>query len=269
MPAYRPCARRSAPLSALLSLAAIAGVLVAPATANSRSTDLYDAAVAHAGRPQDDLKRDPNEHPAALLRLAGLRPGMQVGDFMAADGYWSELTSYVVGPKGHVLLLNNPTWAYWSGNHWQERINGRLANVEHRTVDAEHLDLPDRSLDAMLIIKVYHDFYWIDDGSDPKANWPRFDVDRVLSEVARVLRPRGVVLLVDHSARAGSGNSDAGTLHRIDEAYARAQFEKHGFRVIATSDVLRRPDDARDQITYKGPMLGKTDRFVLVLRKTG
>jgi len=30
---------------------------------------------------------------------------------------------------------------------------------------------------------------------------------------------------------------------------------------------LKRPDDARDQISYKGPMLGKTDRFVLVLRK--
>jgi predicted methyltransferase len=34
-----------------------------------------------------------------------------------------------------------------------------------------------------------------------------------------------------------------------------------------SSDLLRRPDDARDQITYKGPMLGKTDKFVLVFRK--
>jgi predicted methyltransferase len=37
--------------------------------------------------------------------------------------------------------------------------------------------------------------------------------------------------------------------------------------VVASSDVLRRPDDPRDQITYKGPMVGKTDRFVLVFRK--
>jgi len=29
---------------------------------------------------------------------------------------------------------------------------------------------------------------------------------------------------------------------------------------------LRRPDDARDQLTYQGPMLGKTDRFVLLFR---
>jgi predicted methyltransferase len=39
--------------------------------------------------------------------------------------------------------------------------------------------------------------------------------------------------------------------------------------VIASSQVLRRPDDPRDQISYQGPMLGKTDRFVLVFRKQG
>jgi hypothetical protein len=32
--------------------------------------------------------------------------------------------------------------------------------------------------------------------------------------------------------------------------------------------LLRRPDDARDQVSYKGPMLGKTDRFVVVFRKS-
>jgi predicted methyltransferase len=57
-------------------------------------------------------------------------------------------------------------------------------------------------------------------------------------------------------------------LHRIDEAYAIKDFESHGFKLAAKSDLLRRPDDARDQISYKGAALGKTDRFVLVLRKT-
>jgi predicted methyltransferase len=250
--------RRPLPLVALALLTAMAG-------ASPRSGDIYDAAVAHPGRPERDLKRDPIEHPAEVLRLAGLRPGMQVADYMAADGYWSELASYIVGPKGHVLLINNATWDYWAGNHWQERIDGRLRNVEHRTVDAEHLDLPDNSFDALLLVKAFHDFYWIDD--DPKANWPRFDVERVVSEIARVVKPGGILLLVDHSAKAGTGSADAGTLHRIDEQYARQQFERHGFKVVATSDVLRRPDDPRDQITYKGPMVGKTDRFVVVFRK--
>jgi predicted methyltransferase len=57
-------------------------------------------------------------------------------------------------------------------------------------------------------------------------------------------------------------------LHRIEESYAIKDFESHGFKVAAKSDLLRRPDDARDQVSYKGPMLGKTDRFVVVFRKS-
>ena len=40
------------------------------------------------------------------------------------------------------------------------------------------------------------------------------------------------------------------------------------FHANAKGDLLRRPDDARDQVSYKGPMLGKTDRFVVVFRKS-
>jgi len=257
-------AHRAPPLLALplLSLTLLAGAAGASTTS---SEDVYDAAVAHPGRPARDLRRDSIEHPAEVLRLAGIKPGMQVADYMAADGYWSELASYIVGPQGHVLLINNATWDYWAGNHWQERIKGRLPNVEHRTVDAEHLDLPDNSLDALLLVKAFHDFYWTH--ADPNAHWPRFDVDRVVAEIARVMKPGGILLLIDHSAKPGTGSKDADRLHRIDEAYARQQFERHGFKVVAASDVLRRPDDRRDQITYQGPMVGKTDRFVIVFRK--
>jgi predicted methyltransferase len=244
--------------------------LVSLALANTRASDIYDAAVAHPGRPAADLKRDPIDHPAELLRLAGLKPGMRVADFMAADGYFSELASYVVGPTGHVLLLNNATWDYWSGDHWKERIEGRLPNVEHRTIDAEHIAVPDHSLDAVLLIKAYHDFYvkpYHDSSGDPRADWPAFDVGRVVDELARMLKPGGVLLLVDHSAKPGTGTSAATPLHRIDEAYTRQEFEKHRFTLLKSSDVLRRPDDARDQISYKGSMVGKTDRFVMVFRR--
>src|SRR5882757_10217325 len=80
------------------------------ASGPTRAADIYDAAVQHSGRTADDQKRDPLDHPAEILRLAGIKPGMKVGDFMASDGYYSELLSYIVGPKGHVLLINNPSF---------------------------------------------------------------------------------------------------------------------------------------------------------------
>jgi predicted methyltransferase len=256
---------RIRPMSRVLFLSAML-CAAAGAAASARGADIYDAAVMHPGRSADDLKRDAIDHPAEVLRLAGIRPGMRVADFFAADGYYSELLGYIVGPQGHVLLLNNRAYDRWSEGHWKERIDGRLPNVEHRTIDAEHLDIPAHSLDAVLLIKVYHDLYWVDD--DPKDEWPKYDVGRVLDEIARVLRPGGVLLLVDHSAKAGTGAAAAGPLHRIDQEYARRDFEKHGFIFKAQSEVLRRPDDPREQITYKGPMVGKTDRFVMVFRRS-
>jgi predicted methyltransferase len=241
-------------------LAALAVVALATSQAWA---DRYSDAVAHEGRPAVDVQRDQIDHPAEVLRLSGIRPPMVVADFLAANGYYSELLSYLVGPTGRVYLLNNEAYDKWSQNEWQGRIE-RLPNVEHRTITVEHLGLPARSLDAILLIKVYHDLYWHPD----QGPWPKdIDPDVVLSEIARVVKPGGILVLVDHSAKPGTGSEDAGTLHRIDEQYARRDFEKHGFELVRRSDVLRRPDDPRDLITYKGEMVGKTDRFVMVFRR--
>lgn len=232
-----------------------------------KAADIYDAAVAHAGRTPEDLKRDPLDHPAEILRLAGIKPGMQVGDFLAADGYYSELLSYIVGPKGHVLLINNPSFDRWANNAWEGRIaHNRLPNVEHKTVDLNHIDIPDESLDAMLVVKVYHDLYWVDTNQN---NWPKVDTPAVLDKIVKTLKPRGILLIVDHSTKPGAGNSQAGSLHRIEESFAEHDFESRGMKLIAKSDALRIAADPRTQVSYKEPILGKTDRFVLVFRKGG
>src|SRR5450631_3833467 len=90
-------------------------------SAPAGAADEYDAAVKHVGRPADDSARDALDHPAEMLRLAGIKPGMKVADVLAGDGYYSELLSYIVGPKGHVQLLNNAGFDKFSNNAWQQR----------------------------------------------------------------------------------------------------------------------------------------------------
>jgi len=232
---------------------------------STRAADIYAAAVQHAGRTEDDHKRDPRDHPAEILRLAGVKPGMQVADFMAGDGYYSELLSYIVGPKGHVLLINNPSFDRWANNAWEGRIShDRLPNVEHRTFDLQHPALAEGSLDSIFLVKVYHDLYWVD---DDKKNWPDVPTAAVLDNLVKALKPGGTLVLVDHSSKPGAGTSVASSLHRIDEAYALKDFESRGLKLVARSDALRRSDDPRTQVSYKGPILGKTDRFVMVFRK--
>jgi len=252
-----PSLRHGLAVAAFLAMSA-AGV------APSHAADRFDAAVGAPNRNAGDDKRDAVDHPAQILRLTGIGPGMHVADVLAGDGYYSELLSALVGPKGHVLMLNNSAFDKWSDGGRQKRLAGnRLSNVEYRVVDLDHMDLAANSLDAIVLSKVYHDLYWV----DATGEWPKFDTSGVLDHLVAALKPGGVLLLVDHSAQAGHGSHDASSLHRIEESFARHDFEKRGLHVIAHSDALRMPDDKRDMVSYKPPMLYKTDRFVLVFRK--
>jgi predicted methyltransferase len=251
----------------LLSVLITAWALAAPGmnAFGAEPVDRFDAALERVGRSPPDLKRDLADHSAEILRLTGVKPGMKVADILGGDGYFSELMSYVVGAKGHVDLINNTAFDQWSGTDLSARLaNKRLPNVDHRTLDLNHMDLKASSLDAVLLVKVYHDLYWV----DPDGVWPKIDTASVLDQIAHALKRGGVLLLVDHSAKSGRGSTDASALHRIEESFAIQDFEKRGFQVIAKSDLLRRPEDPREQISYKPPMLGKTDKFVLVFRKT-
>lgn len=83
-----------------------------------------------------------------MLDLARLRPGHRVLDIAAGDGYQSIAAARRVGPTGHVLAVDIA----------REQLRyaaaaAREAGVEHlvtRVMDAEKLDLPDASVDAVL-----------------------------------------------------------------------------------------------------------------------
>jgi predicted methyltransferase len=72
--------------------ASLAAILLSCFTLSTgAAADRYDTALAHPGRSAADLKRDSLDHPAQILRLAGIEPGMTVADVLAGDGYYSEL----------------------------------------------------------------------------------------------------------------------------------------------------------------------------------
>jgi predicted methyltransferase len=250
--------RRLAAPIVLALLLSVTGAFIA-----SHAADAFDDAVNHPGRSPHDLARDAIDHPAEILRLANLGPNMRVADILAGDGYYSELVSYIVGPRGHVLLLNNKAFDDYSQNSWAARLtDNRLPNVEHRTVDLEHLGLGHNTLNAILLIKVYHDLY-----TGPDGLWPKLSPSKVLDQIVAALKPGGVLLLVDHSAKLGTGYAQTEALHRIDEQFARVDFESRGLRAVAESAILRNPGDVRDQRSYESPVERKTDRFVVVFKK--
>ena len=115
-----------------------------------------------------------------------------------------------------------------------------------------------KGLDAVLLIRFYHDFWWM-----------KTDRGAVNRAVFEALRPGGVYGIVDHQAESGSGERDIDKLHRIDAEFLKSEILAAGFVFDAASDTLANPHDGRDWYIYEndGARRDTTDRFVFRFRK--
>jgi predicted methyltransferase len=228
------------------------------------NSKIYSDAVAHAGRSSQDRERDARELPAEVMAFAGFKPGMKVADVFGGGGYYSELISYVVGPKGEVALVNNVPYANYAGDEGKARFTpGRLPNVRRSVIESCDLKLGKESFDAILIVLSYHDLYH----ADPLGGWPEIDAAHFLDQLHAALKPQGIFLIVDHAAKAGTGKTAAQQLHRIDESFARSDIASHGFAFEGSFDKLRNPNDDYSKVVFDQAVRFKTDRFVHLYRK--
>jgi predicted methyltransferase len=226
--------------------------------------DSLAAALANPARPAADRERDARDHPQEVLNLAGFRPGMQIADIFGGGGYYSEIIAGIVGPKGHVRLINNPPYDGFAKKGLAARFaDNRLPNVSYEILPPEAMNLGKGTLDGALIVMSYHDLYV----NDPAENWPAIDAGQFIDQIVAGLKPGGVLLIVDHQARPGTGKDDAQKLHRIEELYAVADFKEHGLDFVGSIPVLHNPDDDHSLNVFDKAIRGKTDRFVHLYRK--
>jgi len=247
-------ATKSLCLSALLAFS----LQVMPAAALAADPSI-EAAVASPQRTADDRQRDARDKPAEVMAFAGVKPGMVVADIFSAGGYWTELLSGAVGPKGKVLAINNVPYAQYSKDDRKARFTeGRLTNVEPRLVEASYMNIAPKSVDLAVIVMAYHDVYWIGE----KDGWPEINADGFIESVKRMLKPGGKLLIVDHNAAPGTGKELAGKLHRLNEGWSKKSLAAHGFVLEKSYDGLRNPQDQFDKMVFDDAVKGKTDRYV-------
>ena len=245
----------------LFVCAASALLLSACASPLSPTVDLAQNAtdaVSHPGRSEPDLNRDQIDHPVELLTFARVTPGMTVADVFGGGGYFSELLSYSVGPEGQVLLINNPAHDQYAAKGLEARnLPERLPNVTYLITEAVDLQLPEGQLDVVWLSITYHDLFY----ADPDNGWPAIDRDDFLAQIVSGLKPGGVLLVTDHRAATGQAATQAQSLHRIEEAYAREQIERSGLQFSGSTGVLANSDDDHSLSVFDPAIRGKTDRF--------
>ncbi len=217
------------------------------------SAEQAQAIVEAADRDAADRERDGRRHPAEFLVFSTARPGARVADLGAGSGYTTELLVRAVGDEGVVYGHNTPsTIEKYVSESWPARL-AKPVNQKVIRVDREFQEpLPPEAtdLDVVTMIYVYHDT-------------PLYGVDRaaLLKTLHGALTPGGVVVVVDHHAVAGAPVKEAAeSVHRIDEAVVRSDFESAGFTLDASGDFMRNPEDPRDKAFFQ--MEGPTDTFV-------
>jgi predicted methyltransferase len=251
--------------------ALLAACASAPATLPS---DRIAAIVASPDRAAADRVNDVRRKPADMLAFIGIRPGITALDVSAARGYTTELVARAVGPSGKVYGQNPPPRDAGAPRPAQpegasapppanapppmpnlaERVrNPALAHmlpVVRPFDEPAPPELANGGLDLVTLMFNYHDF-------------GHLGVDRAKmnQSIFKALKPGGLYVIADHSGRAGTGISESGTLHRVEEAFVVKEVEAAGFKLAAKGDFMRNPNDPRDKNTPEPPM--PKDEFVL------
>jgi predicted methyltransferase len=285
MHSFTQCALRAVGLSILAAAAGCASP-TAPSSSPALAAQQVAQIVASPDRSAADRTNDQRRKPEQMLAFIGVRPGMVALDLSAGGGYTTELLARAVGPRGAVYGQsqprnpNQPPPAAPEGGSAPPRPAAaaapatpprtpamalaerdqklrsanapaaRITPVERRFDDPIPPELADGKLDLVTLMFNYHDL-------------GHLGVDRAKMNAAvfRALKRGGTYVIGDHAGRPGTGISESGTLHRIEEAFLRKEVEAAGFRLAGEGTFLRNPNDPRDKNNPDPPQ--PKDDFVL------
>lgn len=239
-------ARRVVFWTAPVVLALLSGCATGPGADRAAAAG-YDGAIASPVRTDQDRSMDAVRHPGEFLAFAQVKPGMQVLDVSAGAGYTSQLLALAVGPSGTVFAQSpkpGPTLLKRVADHPQPNL----------VVVARPFDdpIPDNAprLDLITLVLNYHDISYLP-----------VDRARMNAKLFAALKPGGHFVVIDHSARKGTGVSEGKTLHRIEESVVLDEVRAAGFVLETEANFLRNPADPLDTPSTGAKV--PTDKFAL------
>jgi predicted methyltransferase len=211
-------------------------------------------AVADPARPASYRAVDSLRKPAETLAFAGLRPGMAVGEFYPAGGYFSRMISDVVGPSGHVYAIENAGWNDSVKDDRAMLAEGKWKNVSLDVQPFGTVKFP-RPLDMAWVTQNYHDL--------KIARYGPVDTVAFDKAVYGALKPGGIFFVLDHEGWAGMTDADIAKVHRIDKAQVIREVTSAGFKLAGEGRFLDRPTDDRHLPIFDPKVRGRTDQYAL------
>jgi predicted methyltransferase len=173
-------------------------------------------------------ERDRWQRPDEVMDALGVHPGSVAADVGCGKGYFALKLAERVGPEGKVYAedIRGDVLADLDG----EAARRGLKQVKTIHGQPDDPRLPPGALDVVLTVDSYHE--WI-------------DYDAMLDHLYAVLKPGGVLGLIDGVARPGKSRDDYHHLHRMPESMERGDLTRHGFKFLSAQPGFTRPHDSK------------------------
>ncbi|MEM0927004.1 MAG: class I SAM-dependent methyltransferase, partial [Planctomycetota bacterium] len=126
-------------------------------------------------------ERDQEERASKSFQQLSLKPGMVVCDLGCGNGYWTLPMARDVGSEGKVYAVDIQREMLQKLRLRADRFD--LKNIKPVLGDIDDPNLPEDTLDLLLMVDVYHEF------SHPQS---------MLWEIRRALKPTGVIALLEY-----------------------------------------------------------------------
>ncbi len=246
-------------------IVALLGINLLSAFANANE---LDDILASSHRSDENKSRDKARNPAQTINFFGTKPTDHVLEMWPGDGWYSEILAPYVKNKGQFTAVTFATGnlnsddkreAFWSKNALayidkmsDESIYGKVNFLEFEPPKAVALDV-DSPVDVAYVVRTLH--VWDEYGAFAQG----------LQAIHQVLKPGGVLAIVQHRGNAISQNASSAGEGYLDERYVVETVENNGFKLVERSDInlnLRDTKDYPKGVYALPPVLamGLTDR---------
>ena len=237
-------------VSTLIGLLATGAVLAADDAANRAANLPVEARIERAmlGDHRADANRARNRyrHPLGTLTFMGLRDGMTVMEIWPGEGWYAEILAPVMRHNGQFIVASyavdvpdQPEYRYGLHTQLLEKFSrhpelyDQVAVVPYSPPASASLGEAD-SVDMVLTFRNTHG--WISEGI----------AESVFAEFARVLKPGGVLGVVQHRAAEGADPAQSAESGYVPEATVIELARKAGLYLEARSEVNANPADTKD-----------------------